>query len=81
MTLDEMELSIKEQIGRHTRVSTRFEYINIRSSLLLEAFSQIKKTVMMIQMGIEDAKDHRAEALLLLMLQDAYHHGYTPKET
>ena len=80
MTLQEIEDSIKAQINGHKLVHTRFEFLDVNASLLLEAMEQIKRTVMLIEAGIEDAKDHRAEAYLLMVLEQAWHHGYTPKE-
>lgn len=68
-------------IGRHTLVHMRLGpgYLDCDSSLLIEAWEQIKRTVVLLQAGIEDPKDHRAEALLLMILQQAYYHGYSPR--
>lgn len=78
MTLQEMEDSLKAQIDGHKLVHTRFEFVDCDASLVLAAMDQIKRTVMLIDAGIEDAKDHRAEAYLLMILEQAWHHGYTP---
>jgi hypothetical protein len=80
MTLDEIEQSVKGEIGGHELVHTRFGPIDCEASLLLEAFEQIKRAVVAVSCGIEDPKDRRAKAYLLMLLDGgAWHHGYTPK--
>lgn len=85
MTLNEIESSIIAQIGTtpdgtpHKLVHSRFDYLDVNASLLLDAVRQIKRTVTALSCGLADPKDHRAEALLLMLLENAYHHGYTPK--
>lgn len=80
MSLDEMEQSIDAQINGHTHVHTRFDFVDVSSELLQKVFKQIKQAVMLINIGIESPEDHKAEAYLLMLLERAYHHGYTPKE-
>lgn len=79
MTLQEMEESLKAQIAGHKLVHSRYGFVDVDSELLLEAFQQIKKAVRAIECGIAEPSDHRAEAYLLMLLEQATHHGYTPK--
>jgi hypothetical protein len=76
-TLEEMKQSIDAEIGDHKLVHTRFDFVDCEASLLVEAFGQIKRAVMLIDAGVSDPKDHKAEAYLLMILQRAWHHGYT----
>lgn len=76
----------QQEIGQHELVHIRFGpgYLDCKSSLVLEAWEQVKRTVNLCAMGIEDPKQHRAEALLLMIFQETYYHGYTgytPKQT
>jgi hypothetical protein len=71
-----------EVVGHHDLLHIRFGpgYLDCKASLVVDAWLQIKKVVDLLSTGIEDPKDHRAEALLLMIFQDMYYHGYTPKE-
>ena len=66
-------------IGQHTNIYTRFNFLDCKATHLLEAWDQIKRVVDLCAAGILDPKEHRAESYLLMLLQEAYHHGYTPK--
>jgi hypothetical protein len=73
----------EQVVGQHELVHIRFGpgYLDCKSSLLLEAWAQVKKTVDLCAAKIEDPKDHRAEAFLLMLFQEMYYHGYTPKRS
>lgn len=82
MTLDEIEQSLTHAIahpeGDRTHVHINFipQYLDIAAPLVLEAIQQIKRTVTLCAAKIVDPKEHRAEALLLMILDQAYYHGY-----
>jgi hypothetical protein len=83
MTLEELCGSIRQSIGSNTRVHIRvLDGIEVQSSLVLEALEQIKLSVALCAADIEDPKAHRAEALLMILLDPTYtlFHGYTPKK-
>lgn len=79
-TMEEIEQSI-QHFQKHDVVHIRFGpgYLDCKSSLVREAWDQIKHTVKVLETGVADPKEHRAEALLLMILQEAYYHGYTPQ--
>jgi len=85
MSLDEIEQSLKSSTtkeGKDTElVHIRFGpgYLDCKTSLVKEAIAQIKKNVALIEMRVVDAGGYRAEALLLMILNECYYHGYTPK--
>lgn len=78
-TMGEIEEYI-QSFQKHEMVHVRFGFIEIKSQLVLDAWQQITRTVKLVQTGAEEAKDHRAETLLLMMFQDAVFHGYTPQK-
>lgn len=84
MTLNELEGIINEQIGSGNTVYCRFETLDgVDPDLIRDSIKQIKKSVLSIQAGLTEAKDHRAEALLLTILEAGAAHGfrgYTNKE-
>ena len=80
MTLNELEESIKTTCEDSPLVHIRLGFVEVKTSLLLDAVKQIKTTVSMCACGVEDPKMHRAEALLLMILDQASYHGYTPRE-
>lgn len=69
-------------VGQHELVHIRFGpgYLDCKSQLVLEAWEQVKKTIDHCSWGLEDPREHRAEAFLLMLFQEMYYHGYTPSK-
>ena len=67
MTLYEIEQSINAATQSHTYVHMNFHH---KSSGRYWKYS-----------AVVILKDYRAEALLLMLLDKAYYHGYTPNNT
>lgn len=65
-------------VNQHKLVHMGLNYVDCNATLLLEAWEQVKKTVNLCAMKVLDPKEHRAETLLLMILQQATYHGYTP---
>ena len=82
-TMQEIEDTLMYSADNYELLHIRFGpgYLDVQSKLVVEAWEQIKKVVGLIQMGVEDPKDHRAEAYLLMIFREQYYHGYTPKRT
>jgi len=87
MTLEEIEQSLKASAmgpdGEfYEYLHTRFGpgYIEFPTLLLIDTWGEVYRTIRLIQMGIEDPKDHPSAAFLLMLFEEMYYHGYTPKE-
>lgn len=86
-TLTEIEQSIlcaqRSEDGNHRLVHIRFgpDYLDCKFDLLTAAWECLKRKISLLEMGIEDPSDHKDSALLLMMFQQMYYHGYTPKPT
>ena len=78
-SIDEIEQYLKSATNGHKLVHTRFSPIDVSKDLVIAALEQVKQAVLNIQCGVSSPEDHRAEALLLMLFQEAIHHGYTPK--
>jgi hypothetical protein len=78
-TLDEITQSIQAYIRDHEMVHSMYESVDCKASFLKEAWEQVLQTVRLVEMGIEPPENHRAEAYLIMLLEQSTHHGYTPK--
>lgn len=79
LTMEEVEQAILA-FQQHPLVHIRgIGYLDCKSSLVKQAWDQIKNTVKLLECGVADPEEHKAEALLLMILQEAYYHGYTPQ--
>ena len=79
MTLTEMKQSFEDQVRDHVLVSVSLERLECNANIVRDAIDQIQKSMLMVSAGVMSAKQCRAEALLILLLQGALYHGYTPK--
>lgn len=68
MTLNQLEQEVKTD---KSTLYIRFDDLQFDSKMVLDAVKQIKRSVVSIQSGITHPEDHRAEAMLLLILNNA----------
>jgi hypothetical protein len=81
MTINELTAYIHAHTDNFERVHIRFEPLEWTSKQLNEAWEQVLEVLPLLQLGLEDPANHRAEALVLTLLsQGALIHGYTPKK-
>ena len=85
MTIEDIDQVLQEQAadvkrrrpqgGVIFRPIPNASFTEINPDLLLGAWAQVKRAVVSLQAGLADPKDHKAEALLLLLFNDHAEYG------
>jgi hypothetical protein len=85
MTIEEIDEVLQEQVedvkrrrsngGVIFRPIPNASFTEINPDLLLGAWVQVKRSVVLLQAGLADPKDHKAEALLLMLFNDHAEYG------
>jgi hypothetical protein len=85
MTIEDIDQVLNEQAadirkkrpqgGIIFRPIPNCSFVEVNPDLLLGAFAQVKRAVTLLQAGLADPKDHKAEALLLMLFNDHAEYG------
>ena len=65
-------------IGDKEHSYIRFDPLECNTSFLKEAYSQLLKKIDLCSMSLEDPQYNKDSSLLLMILQGAHFHSYTP---